>query len=230
MKRMEPSPDGCEMKGSGVVIAVKRTTLVLTAAHVADVKLAAPHKSPQQINEEWQFTLWDPAGRQYDGAYVASVPYFPPDLALLRIDDEKAKELTPVPLAVADDLPPTRLQVMGFQGQAFSLSESELPLLSMDGGSTPFGGIRLYGRIDQPFGISGGPIMADGKLWGILSISGFGTGPEDNFVAGPSHRAIRNMLACWLAGAYQFADEYLHPKIMLLPLPADVTETLRGAV
>lgn len=228
LRRVKPSPNPCEAEGSGVVIAVKRAALVLTAAHVADIRFYSQHKSPQEINEEWRFTLWDPAGRQYDGAFVAAVPYFPPDLALLRINGDKAQSLIPVPLADAADLPPARIRVMGFRRQAFSLSENGLPFRSVNGKQL-FGDITMGGRIDQPYGLSGGPFMADDKLWGILSSSISGAKPEDNYVAGPSYRAIRNMFACWLTGSFLFTG-LTHPKGAQLSLPADVTEILRGAV
>lgn len=179
--------------GSGVVIhSNEDNTLILTAAHVIDT---APiyWQQPEVVNSVCKYEITTIEGHSFQARYIATTEYQSPDIGLLSTETTEIGEKLPtLPIARENFLNPgENVKAFGY-GANEEFTETSLQFQGLD--DKNFENIFLRGVI--PTCSSGGPIISNGKIIGIIANGDLRT------THGPSYLALRKMFTNWLEGSY----------------------------
>ncbi len=211
--------------GSGAVIhASGQRALIAAAAHVVCSREFESFMDVAGYNRALRYQIGLSGSEpEIEAKYVCLPEHGFPDIALLQITGQAATDLTALPIR-RSDFDSGEVRIFGFAAESRVFAELRGRFEHwLSGEKFPECAIPVIPG-DPPPGFSGGPILFDNQIVGLVK------GATDATMHGLSYISIRRMLGNWAAGKYtsppydRFRDGDL-PSVT--PLPAEIRDILR---
>lgn len=206
--------------GTGSVIHASSTgAIVMTAAHVlepADKSLFQNWYDGEGFRRALQMLgyLSGDADKPFNLEYMCIPEDYTPDIALLRLQPAMNFSWTSLEIGHAYE-DGAEVRAFGFPVEEYGLQMREGYIAHRNRGEK-FPDFGVSG--DVPAGFSGGPVLANGKIVGMVSGSTGDRKTGEPLFIGPDVIAIRRMLENWVAGKYCSPPYYLWPENQRPPI------------
>jgi len=230
--------------GTGCVIySDKRTSLILTAGHIAAPAIEQGWETQAEVNRAWQFQIARPA-LESDGhgllsfeAVCLATAWIFPDVGLLKTETDLVGETIPALPIANHTIAPTdrfKMELYGFRRGSESLSTWDMDFQEYDQ-EVPWPYVNFLPLGEH--GCSGGPFVNEnGEIAGIFSTDNRLTSAPRVMSRGPSSEIIRYMLHNWAVGKYEHnpydpIDRRSNGTLSNPPIddiPGEIREILRG--
>jgi hypothetical protein len=187
--------------GTGSVVHSRRDkAIIMTAAHVVNGLGRLQNLSWRNIEVARRQMEYDVhflgIEESFAGKYLCVPEHDYPDIGLIEVDNLRESIFPAIPVSLADR-PAEKVAVYGFARGIFTQQKMVLAVTGFSGGEK-FPCITVLG--DVPFGFSGGPMINNGEIQGIV----FQSSSSKNIIKtlGVHSVGIRRMITNWAAGKY----------------------------